>query len=86
MTTMETDVAEATSTLQIMDHTGHTEIKWDPNVEIEVAAAKAAFDVAKAKGMVAYRMAADGTPTGAVIREFDPQARKIVLRPALQGG
>lgn len=72
-------------TMVRLDHTGHTEVKWDPDNEIEVASAKASFDVAVGKGYLAFKLNADGS-TGEQIRTFDPNAKQIVLRPQFRGG
>lgn len=73
--------------LHITDETGDTRIMWDPAVKDEVAAAKAAFKTAKDKGMLAYSVDPDsGGRTGEVIREFDPQAGKIIMVRQTRGG
>ena len=72
------------SQMAVMDGDGDTRISWNPNNEAEVAIARAAFDTARGRGMTAYRV--DGDAGGAVIREFDPRAENIVMRPAMQGG
>jgi len=59
---------------------------WDPRDRDEVKAARAAFDAAKGKGMLAYAVDADGEQTGEVIREFDPSLSKIVMTKQLAGG
>lgn len=74
-----------TSTLSILDRGGDTRIEWDADNPIEVAAAKAAFKVAKDKGYLAYRTT-EGGGRGEVIQRFDPAAERIIMSPALQGG
>jgi len=74
-----------TGVLEAMDATGDTKSYWDRNNPGEVAAAQASFDVLKKKGYVAYRLSSDGT-TGEQMREFDPTAERVLMRPALQGG
>jgi hypothetical protein len=68
-----------------MDLSGDSKVHWDKNNAVEVEAAKASFDVLKKKGYVAFRLNSDGS-TGEQIREFDPNAEKILMRPPLQGG
>jgi len=52
-----------------------------------VATAQAAFDAAKAKGMLAYSVDPDsGERTGQVIREFDKKAGKIIMIRQPVGG
>jgi len=77
----------AEHTLTITDATGDTKIIWDPDKPDEVAAAKAAFDAGKKKKMLSYSVDPDsGARTGEVIREFDPQAGKIIMIPQTRGG
>jgi hypothetical protein len=73
------------SILQVMDTTGDNEIAWDPGNADQVAVARAAFDVAKGRGMVAYSVDDKGG-AGSVLHRFDPEAGRIVMRPAMQGG
>jgi len=73
------------STLTILDHTGDKTIEWNPRNPDEVNKARLAFAQRKAKGHLAYRLDADGNQ-GAVIREFDPTARRIVMSPQTVGG
>jgi hypothetical protein len=72
--------------LSIADPTGDTRIMWDPKSKDEVATAKAAFDAAKKKGMLAYAVDPESADKGEVIREFDPQAGKIIMSRPLAGG
>jgi hypothetical protein len=79
-------LASGRGLLCVMDTTGDTRLMWDPSRPDEVATARAAFDAAKARGMVAYRVAESGERTPETIRDFDPTAAKIILAPALAGG
>ena len=73
--------------LHITDETGDTRIMWDPAVADEVATAKAAFNAAKKKGMLAYAVDAEtGGRTGEVIREFDETKGKIIMIRQTRGG
>lgn len=82
---MSTDTIQ--SMLHITDPSGDTRILWDPRNAGEVATAKAAFDAAKAQGMMAYSVDPNsGEKTGTVIREFDETAGKIIMTPQLVGG
>lgn len=75
------------SMLSIADPSGDTRIMWDPRDTDEVKTAKAAFDAAHKRGMVAYTVdPTSGESTGEVIREFDPKARKIIMTRQLAGG
>ncbi len=71
--------------MAILDGTGDTKVIWDAHNPDEVAAAKAQFDTLKKKGFIAYTVNKKGDK-GEVIREFDPDAEKIILSPPLAGG
>jgi hypothetical protein len=71
--------------MAILDLTGDTKVIWDPHNPDEVAAAKAQFDTLRKKGFIAYTVNKKGDK-GEVIREFDPDAEKIILSPPLVGG
>lgn len=74
------------NSLHITDSTGDTRIMWDPNNKDEVDTARAAFDAAKAKGMLAYAVNDDGTKSGEVLRRFEKTRGKIIMTRQLQGG
>lgn len=71
--------------MEVMDATGHSESKWDPNNPAEVEAARASFDVLKKKGYAAFRLESDGS-TGSPMTTFDPQAGRILMKAAMAGG
>lgn len=68
-----------------MDRTGDTRIIWDPQKADEVSAARKLFDELKGKRYLAYKVKKDGSK-GEVIREFDPEAERIILAPPMTGG
>jgi hypothetical protein len=72
--------------LSIADPTGDTRLMWDPTDRDETKIARAAFDKAKARGMLAYSVNPKDGSKGQVIHEFDPQAEKIIMTKQLQGG
>lgn len=74
-----------TGVIEAMDLSGDSKIYWDRGKMGEVAAAEKSFDTLKEKGYVAFRLNSDGS-TGEQIREFDPNAERIVMRPPLAGG
>lgn len=73
-------------TLHITDITGDARLMWDPQNKDEVKIAKAAFDAAKGKGMLAYAVDEGGGRSGEVIREFDKTRGKIIMTRQLVGG
>jgi hypothetical protein len=76
---------ELASVLKVLDETGDTRITWNPRVRAEVDAARAHFNAMKEKRYLAYRVG-DDDGRGEVIREFDPEAREIIMHPQMQGG
>jgi len=83
-----TDVAERKFTGQMhpLNEEGDTKIIWDANDPASVATAKAAFDKAKREGMLAYRAEGEKGRRGTQIREFDPDAERIILVKPQAGG
>ena len=73
-------------TMKIMDPTGHTTVRWDPDVAAEVAGAKSQFDAMTAKGYRAFAIRGEDQP-GRPMRNFDAEAGEMILMVApLQGG
>ena len=70
--------------LATMDRTGDTKSQWDRNKPAEVAAARATFDTLRGKGYAAFRL--NGDSRGEQLLDFDPNAERIILVPAFQGG
>lgn len=71
--------------LHVLDPSGDTKVIWDPERPEEVAQARSTFDALKGKGYLAYRVDRGGDK-GAVLREFDPSADKMILAPQTVGG
>lgn len=71
--------------MNVMDPTGHTEIKWSADNEEEVGFAKDAFDAAVKKGYQAFKVGKLGRQ-GERMTAFDPEAEKMLLVPQLKGG
>jgi hypothetical protein len=74
--------------MDILDQSGHSTIGWNPDIESEVAIAKAAFDDAKKRGYQAFHVTGDekNAKKGERMTEFDPDAERMMLLPQLQGG
>jgi hypothetical protein len=62
---------------------GDLTVEWDNDNETEVNLAREAFARAKSNGYLAYKVV-DGE--NEQIREFDPDATRIVMTPQLVGG
>jgi hypothetical protein len=71
--------------LVVMDRSGDTKIIWDSSKPDEVDTARQTFDRLRKKGYMAYSVKKGGDK-GEVIREFDPDAEKIILAPQMVGG
>ena len=80
----ETEVP--TGTMRIMDRSGDQTITWRRGNDEEVAVARAAFDTARRKGMLAYKVDPDNKGKGEVMRTFDPAAGEVILAPQVVGG
>lgn len=72
--------------LHYLNWEGDHQQLWNPDSEDEVDAAKGVFDSLRSKGFLGYRVDRKGKPTGEIMREFDPEAGKIVMRPPMAGG
>lgn len=81
----ETIVETPASVLKVLDHTGDSRLEWNPRNRDEVDAARAHFDTMKAKGYLAYRVD-ENNEAGEVIKQFDPNAREIIMSPQMVGG
>lgn len=84
--TDEIQVPEGHGLMHELDKTGDTRVMWDKGNKDEVAAARAQFDALKKKGFTAYRAVGKKGEQGEVIREFDPEAERIILVKQLVGG
>lgn len=71
--------------MDVMDPTGHTEIKWSSNSADETAIARQTFEAMTAKGYQAFRVNNRGGQSER-LREFDPDAERMLLIPQLKGG
>lgn len=71
--------------MAILDKTGDTKVIWDVENDDEVEAAREQFDTLLDKGFNAFKVKKDGGK-GRKITRFNPDAGKIIMVPALQGG
>lgn len=71
--------------MRVMDHTGDTTIKWDPENEQEVMDAESMFNCLTGdKGYRAFSVERGGKSKK--ITSFDPKAGEIVMLRPLAGG
>jgi hypothetical protein len=73
-------------TLATMGCSGDTKVIWDADNADEVAAAQRTFDDLKKKGFLAFAVTGAKGAKGDQIREFDPEAERIIMAPPMQGG
>lgn len=79
--------AGKTGCLIVPSHdTGHATYEWDKADPADVAEARKIFAEKKKLGYVAYRVDPKSGDKGAVIKDFDPEAGKVVLLPPFAGG
>lgn len=71
--------------LVVMGVEGDVRLMWNPDNAEEVAVARRSFTDLRKKGHLAYAVKEDGKK-GTQILEFDPEAEKIILAPAMRGG
>lgn len=73
-------------TLATMGQRGDVKQIWDPANADEVAAARKTFNDLTKKGYLAFAVTGSKGAKGEQIREFDPEASRIILAPPMQGG
>ena len=71
--------------MSVLGADGDTKIIWDPDNEDEVENAEEQFDRLRDKGFSAFSVEKRGKK-GKQIREFDPDAGKIIMVPGAAGG
>jgi hypothetical protein len=86
MTAMSIDVPPGHGILHTMDRDGDQRVMWDRGNADEVSAARRTFTDLTRKGYLAYRAVGKKGDQGEQIREFDPDAERIILAKPLQGG
>ena len=64
---------------------GYRTMTWDPETREGQAEAEAVFLRYTAQGYLSYRLNPSGT-SGQIVKNFDPQAERLVLAPQMAGG
>lgn len=83
---MDTQTQNHTGELRVMGSSGDTKIIWDRNNSVEVDNARRSFDDLKKKGYLAYTVIGKNGDKGEIMKEFDPDAERIILTPPMAGG
>lgn len=65
---------------------GDSKIMWDRSRSEEVKSAKEQFEKLTKAGYLAYEVEGKEGKKGRQIREFDPDAERLILAPAMRGG
>lgn len=71
--------------MRTMGASGDTKVVWDSEQPDEVENARRTFDDLRKKGYAAFAVGARGEKA-AQIRQFDPDAQKLIMVPAVAGG
>lgn len=71
--------------MSVMGNSGDTKVLWDPDNDDEVQCARENFEQLTEKGFAAFSVKRGGDK-GSVIKDFDPEAGKIILVPPMAGG
>jgi len=71
--------------IAVLGSSGDTKKIWDKNNEDEVEDARASFDRLRKKGYAAFSVGKDGSKDKQIF-EFDPDAERMIMVPAMQGG
>jgi hypothetical protein len=73
--------------MAVMSREGDLKIIWNKDNADEVASARAQFEeLTKKKKFLAYAVVGKNADKGEVIKEFDPNAERIILSPPMAGG
>lgn len=72
--------------MAVMGKEGDTKIIWDKSKKVEVDNAKASFDRLIKEGYSAFLVAGDKGEKDRQIKEFDPNAERLIFVPPFQAG
>jgi len=72
--------------MAVTDETGDTKIMWSKDNEDEIEVARATFKKMKDKGYTAFRVTGKNGEPGEQMREFDPDAERIIFTKPQAGG
>lgn len=72
--------------MAITDHTGDTKVLWSKDNEDEVENARRTFNDMKKKGYTAFHVTGKKGEPGEQMREFDPDAERIIFTKPQAGG
>ena len=84
--TIDDDPVHGKRYMAITDETGDTKILWSKDNEDEVENARRTFNDMKKKGYTAFRVEGKKGEQGSQMREFDPDAERIIFTKPQAGG
>jgi hypothetical protein len=77
---------DAMAVLRVLTHEGDDAIEYDPGLDDgRLEKARSLFDAKVGRGYLAF-VPDESRSGGTQIRRFDPNAREIILQPAISGG
>lgn len=71
--------------LNVLDTTGDLKTIWNKDNPDEVEAARKQFEELKSKKFLAFDVEKDGAK-GKLIKEFNPNAERVIITPPVVGG
>ena len=69
--------------LRILDESGDTQLRFDPEDAASVREVEERFEELMRRNFVAFDVS---TQPGRIIREFDPEAREVIVSHQFSGG
>ena len=72
-------------TIHSMNRAGDSQFSWDPTVPAEVKHARGIFDEAIRQGFPVFRVRGRGAK-GERLHDFEPEAERLIVVPAMMGG
>jgi hypothetical protein len=75
-----------TGEMRILSEKGDLRVTWNARDADEVAAARSQFEELRNRGFMAYAVVPGEGGRGEQVREFDPNAQKLILAPPMAGG
>jgi hypothetical protein len=72
--------------MAVTDETGDTKIMWSKDNEDEVDNARQSFNRMKKQGYTAFRVVGKAGEPGEQMKEFDPDAERIIFTKPQAGG
>lgn len=83
---LRVDLAPNQSVMAVMNVSGDKKTIWDRTKPTEVEAAKKEFEFFRSKNYLAYKVVGKDGTKGEILREFDPEAERIIFAPQMAGG